>query len=101
MTGVQTCALPIFKIVFAFIELALMVKFLSNADLVMHWGLLKREVFIGIWVLIGAATTAYLFGWLRFGDASPAQALSKPRIMAGVLFAVFTISLIPGLTNTR
>ncbi|MFM2145662.1 MAG: hypothetical protein RL732_498, partial [Bacteroidota bacterium] len=90
-----------FKIVFAFIELALMIKFLSNADLVMHWGLLKREVFIGIWVLIGAATTTYLFGWLRLGDTMAAQALSKPRIMAGVLFAVFTIYLILGLTNTR
>jgi thiol:disulfide interchange protein DsbD len=67
----------------------------------MHWGLLKREVFIGIWVLIGAATTTYLFGWLRLGDTMAAQALSKPRIMAGVLFAVFTIYLILGLTNTR
>ena len=60
------------KIVFAFIELALMVKFLSNADLVMHWGILKREVFFAIWILISLATALYLFGILRFhGEPEP------------------------------
>ncbi|MFM7839322.1 MAG: protein-disulfide reductase DsbD family protein, partial [Chitinophagaceae bacterium] len=89
------------KIVFAFIELALMIKFLSNADLVMHWGLLKREVFVGIWILIGLATTTYLFGWLRFpGEALP-YPLSRARITLGVVFLVFTLYLLPGLTNTR
>ena len=52
------------KKVLAFVELALAFKFLSNADLVQHWGLLKREVFIGIWILISLGLSAYLFGFL-------------------------------------
>ena len=42
------------KVVLGFLELALALKFLSNADLVMHWGLLKIEVFLGLWILIFA-----------------------------------------------
>ena len=52
------------KKVLAFVELALAFKFLSNADLVQHWGILKREVFIGIWILISLGLSAYLFGFL-------------------------------------
>ena len=89
------------KIVFAFIELALMVKFLSNADLVMHWGLLKREVFFGIWILIGLATVLYLFGILKFKHDPPPAKLGKGRIATALLFLAFVIYLIPGLTNTR
>ena len=46
----------------AFAELALAIKFLSNADLVKHWGVLKREVFIGFWILIAVALALYLLG---------------------------------------
>ena len=54
------------KIVFGFIELALAVKYFSNADLVKHWGLLKREVFFALWIIIGFALILYLFGILKF-----------------------------------
>jgi thiol:disulfide interchange protein len=54
------------KVVLGFLELALALKFLSNADLVSHWGLLKREVFIGIWVFLASGLTLYLFGLIRF-----------------------------------
>ncbi len=88
------------KIVFAFIELALMIKFFSNADLVMHWGLLKREVFFGIWILLGLATTLYLFGFLRF-HGEPRPKLSKMRVFFGLVFLAFTVYLVPGVTNTK
>ena len=88
------------KIVFAFIELALMIKFLSNADLVMHWGILKREVFFGIWILIGLCVVLYLFGILKFSHDPPPKKLSIGRVAAALLFLAFTIYLIPGLTNT-
>jgi thiol:disulfide interchange protein DsbD len=89
------------KVVLGFIEVALAIKFLSNADLVKHWGLLKREVFIGIWIITGIGLTLYLLGKIKFPHDSPIKKLSKARIALAVLFAAFTIYLIPGLTNTK
>ena len=88
------------KGVLGFLELGLAFKFLSNADLVKHWGLLKREIFIGIWILVGAGLTFYLFGLLKFKHDSPIKKLSVIRISLGILAGVFTLYLIPGLTNT-
>ena len=89
------------KIVFGFIELALALKYLSNADLVMHWGLLKRETFFALWIIIGFALSLYLFGILKFSYDPPPKKLSGGRIAAGLLFLLFTIYLLPGLTNTK
>ncbi|MFM2139626.1 MAG: hypothetical protein RJA57_1933 [Bacteroidota bacterium] len=89
------------KVVLGFVELALAVKFLSNADLVKQWGLLKREVFIGIWVLIGILIVLYLTGRLRIGHASPVKKFTVTRISFIALFSLTTLYLIPGLTNTR
>lgn len=88
------------KVVLGFVELALAVKFLSNADLVMQWGLLKREVFIGLWIIIGLLTTLYLLGKIRIGHSSPVRKFSIARIIFILLFGAFTLYLIPGLTNT-
>ena len=88
------------KVVLGFIELALAFKFLSNADLVDHWGILKREIFIGIWILIGIGLTLYLFGILRFPHDGPRKKLSKPRILLGTLSLAFVIYLLPGLSNS-
>ncbi len=89
------------KVVLGFVEVALSVKFLSNADLVMHWGILKREVFIGIWVLCGLGIVLYLLGKIKFPHDSPIKKLSKARIALAISFAAFTIYLVPGLTNTK
>uniref|UniRef100_UPI00404A1FF0 cytochrome c biogenesis protein CcdA n=1 Tax=Gelidibacter sp. TaxID=2018083 RepID=UPI00404A1FF0 len=89
------------KVVLGFIELALALKFLSNADLVEHWGLLKRELFIGLWIVIGIGLALYLFGKIKFPHDSPIQKLSKGRIAIGVLTLAFVAYLIPGLTNTQ
>lgn len=89
------------KVVLGFLELALAVKFLSNADLVKQWGLLKREIFIGLWILIGLLTVLYLLGKLRFAHSSPVKKFSFIRIAFIILFAAITIYLVPGLTNTR
>lgn len=89
------------KVVLGFIEVALAIKFLSNADLVKHWGILKREVFIGIWILVGAGITLYLLGKIKFPHDSPIKKLSKARIALAVIFAAFTLYLIPGVTNTK
>lgn len=88
------------KVVFGFIELAMAVKFLSNADLVKQWHLLSREVFIGLWILIGLATVLYLLGVFRFkGDGK--VKFTGVRIFFIVLFSIITLYLLPGVTNTR
>jgi thiol:disulfide interchange protein len=89
------------KIVLGFVEVGLAIKFLSNADLVEHWGLLKREVFIAIWVLCGVGITLYLVGLLRFPLDNPAERPGKLRYFFAAVFAVFTLYLVPGVTNTR
>ncbi|MBC7829457.1 MAG: thioredoxin family protein [Chitinophagaceae bacterium] len=88
------------KIVLGFLELALAIKFLSNADLVEHWGLLKREVFFGIWIIIGIFLVLYLFGILKFKHEGRAK-LTKTRIALGTFFLIFTIYLLPGVTKTK
>ncbi len=88
------------KVVLGFIELALAFKFLSNADLVEHWGLLKREIFIGIWIVIAIGLMLYLFGVIRFPHDGPKKKISKTRFAFGALVFVFTLYLLPGLTNT-
>ena len=88
------------KVVLGFIEVALAFKFLSNADLVEHWGILKREIFIGIWIVVGLGLTLYLFGLIRFPHDGPKKKLSKTRFGVGVVTLAFIIYLIPGLTNS-
>lgn len=89
------------KVVLGFIELALAVKFLANADNVKQWDFLKREVFIALWVVIGLLTVLYLTGILRFGHSAPVKKFSATRLAFISVFSVFTLYLIPGLTNTK
>ncbi|MDZ4809442.1 MAG: thioredoxin family protein [Bacteroidota bacterium] len=97
----------------AFVELALAIKFLSNADLVEHWGILKREVFIGLWVLIALALGLYLLGvfdrkqlvanGMQNADKLKMQKpkLSFGRIAFGSAVLLFAVYLLPGLTATK
>ena len=87
------------KVVLGFLEIGLALKFLSNADLVGHWGILKRETFLGIWILLGLLLTLYLFGIFRFPHDGPKQKLLTGRKITGVLSALFTIYLVLGVTN--
>jgi thiol:disulfide interchange protein DsbD len=67
------------KVVLGFIEVALAFKFLSNADLVKHWGLLKIEPFLLIWIAVAVGLFAYLMGWIRFPHDSKLKKLSPVR----------------------
>jgi thioredoxin-related protein len=77
--------------------LALAFKFLSNADLVAHWDLLKREVFIGIWIVIFIGLALYLFAKIKFPHDSPIKKLSFSRLSFGVLIVSFIIYISPGV----
>ncbi len=85
------------KKVLAFLELALAFKFLSNADLVEHWGLLKREVFLGIWALISIALALYLIGKLLLPHDVKGEKISGGRKIGAVLAFAFGIILIVGM----
>ena len=86
-----------FKILLGFLELGFAFKFLSNADLVEHWGLLKREIFIGIWVVISLMISLYLFGVYKFPYELNTVKRSKFNVSLSLLFLIFAIYLSPAL----
>jgi thiol:disulfide interchange protein len=93
----------------AFVELALAIKFLSNADLVEHWGILKREIFIGLWLLIALVLALYLFGvfekkkiaGLQNTDKMVYQKIPLTRKIISLIVVAFAIYLVPGLTPSE
>ena len=84
------------KVVLGFLELALAFKFLSVADMTSHWGILKYEVFMGLWVVIFAGMTIYLFGKMRFPHDSPLKKLTTTRKIFAGLSLIWTLYLITG-----
>lgn len=85
------------KVVLGFLELALAFKFLSNADLVLQWGLLEREVFIAIWIVVFGLLTLYLLGKLKLPKDDDLPYISVPRLFFAIVTGVFTVYLIPGM----
>ncbi|HLP51955.1 MAG TPA: cytochrome c biogenesis protein CcdA [Chitinophagales bacterium] len=79
------------KVVLGFVELIFAIKFLSNADLVAHWGILKRETFLMLWAMLGFAMFLYLIGKLKFPHDSPVGKLSPVRITSAALALIFTV----------
>lgn len=85
------------KVVLGFLELALSLKFLSVADLAYGWGILDREVFVSLWVVIFAMLGFYLLGKIRFSHDSPVDHVAIPRFFLALASLSFAIYLIPGL----
>ena len=85
------------KVSLGFLELALALKFLSNVDLAYHWGFLKREVFISLWVVIFGMLGFYLLGKLKFSHDSDVKHISVPRLMFAIITLSFTLYLVPGI----
>lgn len=85
------------KVVLGFLELALSLKFLSVADLAYGWGLLDREVFVCLWVVIFAMLGFYLLGKIRFSHDAPLDHVSIPRFFLSLASLSFALYLIPGL----
>jgi len=84
------------KVVLGFLELALALKFLSVADMTCHWGILGYEIFMGLWVLIFAGMTLYLFGFIKFPHDSPIAKLSIPRWIFALSSLALTLYLASG-----
>ena len=85
------------KVTLGFLELALALKFASNADSVVQAGILTREVFIGLWIVIFALLTLYLLGVFKTSHDSDVPFLSVTRIIFVILSFFITIYLIPGM----
>jgi len=85
------------KVVLGFLELAFAFKFLSQADLVYGWGILDREVFLALWIVIFAMLGFYLLGKIRFPHDSPADRVPVPRVMLSLLSFAFVVYMIPGM----
>ena len=85
------------KVVLGFLELALAMKFLSNADLVVQAGIINREVFLVIWIVIFALLGMYLMGWFKLSHDSDLKFVSVPRLLMAIVVFAFTVYLIPGL----
>lgn len=86
------------KVVFGFIELALAFKFLSMADQSYHWGLLDREVYLAIWIVIFSLLGLYLLGKIRFAhDDQPVEKLSIVRLGLVITVFSFVVYMIPGM----
>ncbi len=85
------------KVVLGFIELALGLKFLSVADQTYHWGLLDREVYLALWIVIFTLMGLYLLGKLRFSHDSPSDHVSVKRLFMAIITFSFVVYLIPGM----
>lgn len=85
------------KVSLGFLELALAFKFLSNVDLAYHWGILDREVFLAIWIVIFALFGIYLLGKLKFNGDSDLKYLSVPRLFFAIAVFSFTVYMVPGM----
>ncbi len=85
------------KVVLGFLELALGLKFLSIADQTYHWGLLDREVYLAIWIVIFVLMGFYLLGKIKFAHDSDVKFISVPRLTFVIITFAFVMYLIPGM----
>lgn len=85
------------KVVLGFIEIALGFKFLSVADQTYHWGLLPREVYLAIWIVVFTLLGLYLLGKIRFKNDSPVQYVSVTRLILAIVVFSFVVWMIPGM----
>lgn len=85
------------KVVLGFIELALGLKFLSVADQTYHWGLLDREVYLAIWIVIFSLLGFYLLGKIRFSHEEKIEKINVLRLSLSILVFSFVVYMIPGM----
>ena len=85
------------KVVLGFVEIALGFKFLSVADQVYHWGILDREVYLAIWIVVFTLLGFYLLGKIRFAHDSEVKHVSVGRLAMAIAVFSFVVYLIPGM----
>lgn len=87
----------VIKVVLGFLELAFALKFLSVADLAYGWGILDRETFLALWIVIFGLLGCYLLGWLKFPHDDDDNKVSVPRFFMALVSLAFAVYMVPGL----
>ncbi len=85
------------KVVMGFAILAASLKYLSSVDQVLQWGFLTRERFLAAWIVLFAMAGLYLLGFVRFEGPTPDEPMGLGRLLVGMAFLVFALSLAPGM----
>jgi thiol:disulfide interchange protein DsbD len=85
------------KVVMGFVILAASLKYLSSLDQVMQWGFLTRERFLAVWIVLFAMAGLYLLGFVRLEGIEANQPVGLGRLLVGMAFLVFAVSLAPGM----
>ncbi len=85
------------KVILGFIEIALGLKFLSIADQTYHWGILDREVYLALWIIVFTLMGFYLLGKLKFAHDSDLPFIKVPRLMLAIIVFSFVLYMIPGM----
>jgi thiol:disulfide interchange protein len=85
------------KVILGFLELALGLKFFSNVDLAYHWGIMTREVFIALWIVIFFLMGLYLLGKFKLSHDSDTKFVTVPRLLFSIVTFAFVVYLIPGM----
>lgn len=85
------------KVTLGFLELALSLKFLSVADLAYGWGILDRETFVALWIIIFVMLGIYLLGKLKLPHDSDLPYVSIPRLFLAIISLAFAVYMVPGL----
>ncbi|MBQ9639340.1 MAG: thioredoxin family protein [Bacteroidales bacterium] len=85
------------KVTFAFLELAFGLKFLQQADLYCGWGLLNRDIYLALWIVIFGLLGLYLLGKIHFKGDDPSRPLTPLRLFLAIATLSFTLWMVPGL----
>jgi thiol:disulfide interchange protein len=89
------------KVVMGFIVLAAMLKFLASVDQVLQWNVITRERFLAAWIVLFAMAGLYLLGFLRLEGISKDEPMGLGRLLTGMIFLIFAISLVPGMSGAK
>jgi thiol:disulfide interchange protein len=89
------------KVVMGFVILAASLKYLSSVDQVLQWGWLTRERFLAAWIVLFAMAGLYLLGFVRLEGVKPDEPMGLGRLLVGMAFLVFALSLAPGMSGGR
>jgi thiol-disulfide isomerase/thioredoxin len=87
--------------VMGFVILAAMLKYLSSLDQVLQWNLLTRERFLAAWIVLFSMAGLYLLGYVRLEGIKPDEPMGLGRLLTGMTFVIFAISLTPGMFGAR